>query len=47
MLTVQLKLVYWIGPIGALQFLVTALILFIRFWREPPAADDEATADAH
>lgn len=47
MLTVQLKLIYWIGPIGALQFLLTAIVQFIRFWREPLAADDEAAAGAH
>jgi TRAP-type C4-dicarboxylate transport system permease small subunit len=47
MITVQLKLVYWIGPIGAWQFLFTALVLFIRFCREPLAIDDEAAADAH
>ena len=28
MLTVQLKLIYWIGPVGALQFLLTAIVLF-------------------
>jgi TRAP-type C4-dicarboxylate transport system permease small subunit len=48
MLTVQLKLLYWIGPVGALQFLLTAIALLIRFWREPLAADDdEAAANAH
>jgi len=47
MLTVQLKLVYWIGPIGALQFLLTAIVQFIRFWHEPLADDDEAAVGAH
>ena len=47
MLTVQLKLIYWIGPVGALQFLFTAIVQLIRFWREPLAADDEAAARAH
>jgi TRAP-type C4-dicarboxylate transport system permease small subunit len=47
MLTIQLKLVYWIGPIGALQFLLTALVQFIRFCREPLADDDEVAAGAH
>ena len=46
MLIVQLKYLYWIGPLGALQFLLTAIVLLIRFWRDPTAADDEATADA-
>jgi len=47
MLIVQLKYVYWIGPLGAFQFLLTAIALLIRFWREPLAADDEVAADAH
>ena len=47
MLTVQLKYVYWIGPIGALQFLLTAIVLLIRFWREPLAADDEVPPMPH
>ena len=42
MITVQLKFIYWIGPIGALQFLLTALVLFLRFWSDPLAANDEA-----
>jgi TRAP-type C4-dicarboxylate transport system permease small subunit len=46
MLTVQLKLVYWIGPVGALQFLLTAIVLLLRFWREPLPADTEG-ANAH
>ena len=48
MITVQLKLVYWIGPIGALQFLLTAIVLFIRFWIDPPLSDGaEPAAHAH
>jgi hypothetical protein len=48
MLTVHLRLVYWIGPIGALQFLLTAIVLFIRFWREPlPMSDDKPAAGGH
>jgi TRAP-type C4-dicarboxylate transport system permease small subunit len=48
MITVQLKLIYWIGPIGALQFLVTAVVLLIRFWQEPlPVEDDRPAAGAH
>lgn len=41
MITVQLKFIYWIGPIGALQFLLTALVQFIRFWSDQLAANDE------
>ena len=39
MLTVQLKYVYWIGPVGAFQFLLTAIVLLIRFSEQPLAAD--------
>jgi TRAP-type C4-dicarboxylate transport system permease small subunit len=36
---VKLKYLYWIGPIGLLQFLLTALVQFVRCWqdRRPPA----------
>lgn len=37
MLTVNLKYVYWIGPIGALQFLLTALVDILRFIQTPQA----------
>ena len=47
MLIVQLKYVYWIGPVGAFQFLLTASVLLLRFWREPLAANDEVATDAH
>jgi TRAP-type C4-dicarboxylate transport system permease small subunit len=46
MIEVRLTLIYWIGPIGALQFLLTAIVLLARFWREPLAANDEAAAGA-
>ena len=46
MLIVQLKYLYWIGPLGAAQFLLTAIVQLIRFWRDPLAADDVAVADA-
>ncbi len=46
MLIVQLKYLYWIGPLGALQFLLTAVVLLIRFWRDPLRNDDAvASAD--
>jgi TRAP-type C4-dicarboxylate transport system permease small subunit len=38
MITVPLKYVYWIGPVGAFQFLLTAAVLLIRFYEEPPTA---------
>lgn len=34
-LLVQLKYIYWIGPLGALQLLLTAAVLLVRFCREP------------
>lgn len=46
MLIVQLKYIYWIGPVGAFQFLLTAIVLLVRFCREPLTADDEVAADA-
>jgi TRAP-type C4-dicarboxylate transport system permease small subunit len=45
MLIVQLKYLYWIGPLGALQFLLTAVVQLIRFWRDP-LMDDQAVAIA-
>jgi hypothetical protein len=45
MLIVQLKYLYWIGPLGALQFLLTAVVQLIRFWRDP-LTDDAAVASA-
>jgi TRAP-type C4-dicarboxylate transport system permease small subunit len=47
MLIVQLKYVYWIGPLGAAQFLLTSIVLLIRFWRDPLKTDvDMAMVDA-
>ena len=36
---VKLKYLYWIGPIGILQFLLTAFVQFVRCWqdRAPPS----------
>ena len=36
---VKLKYLYWIGPIGVLQFLLTAFVQLVRCWqdRTPPA----------
>jgi TRAP-type C4-dicarboxylate transport system permease small subunit len=48
MIIVQLKLIYWIGPIGALQFLLTAAVLLLRFWHEPLAPEgDKPVVAAH
>jgi TRAP-type C4-dicarboxylate transport system permease small subunit len=46
MIEVPLTWVYWVGPVGALQFLLTAIVLIARFWREPLPAGDEAAVDA-
>jgi TRAP-type C4-dicarboxylate transport system permease small subunit len=42
---VKLKYLYWIGPIGLLQFLLTALVQLIRCWqgRAPPASAEPLT----
>jgi len=34
---VKLKYLYWIGPVGVLQFLLTALVQFVRCWQERAA----------
>jgi hypothetical protein len=31
MTTIYLKYVYWIGPVGALEFLLTAIVDIVRF----------------
>jgi hypothetical protein len=46
MLIVELKYLYWIGPLGALQFLLTSIVLLIRFWRNPLTDDEPAMVDA-
>ncbi|MCC2098975.1 MAG: TRAP transporter small permease subunit [Hyphomicrobiales bacterium] len=45
MITVPLKYVYWIGPVGAAQFLLTAIVLFLRFLIDP-LPDEEAGSAA-
>jgi len=30
--TMQLKYIYWIGPVGAFEFILTALVLLARSW---------------
>jgi TRAP-type C4-dicarboxylate transport system permease small subunit len=41
----KLKYLYWIGPIGTLQFLLTGCVALARAWSAPPAATADA-ADA-
>lgn len=38
-LPIRLALVYWIGPVGALQFLITATVLLVRFCKESFSPD--------
>jgi TRAP-type C4-dicarboxylate transport system permease small subunit len=45
MITVQLKYVYWIGPLGSFEFLLTAAVLFVRFWQQPMTAIEGAPAN--
>ena len=40
---VKLKYLYWIGPIGTLQFLLTGCVRLVRVWSEPRG---DATSDA-
>ena len=41
---IRLKYVYWIGPVGTLQFLLTGCVQLLRAWSDPtPPAE---TADA-
>src|SRR4029079_452159 len=41
MLIVQLKYLYWIRPPCAAEFLLTSIVLLIRFWRDPLKTDDD------
>ena len=44
---IKLKYVYWIGPVGTLQFLLTGCVQLVRVWSQPPAATaDTANAAA-
>ena len=48
MITVPLKYVHWIGPVGAAQFLLTAIVQVVRFWIEPlPDAEAGRAAMSH
>ncbi len=44
MVTIPLKYVYWIGPVGAFEFLLTAIALFGRFWVDPLPEEEAGTA---
>jgi TRAP-type C4-dicarboxylate transport system permease small subunit len=43
-LPIRLALVYWIGPVGVLQFLITAIVLLVRFCQEPFSPDSAPAA---
>jgi TRAP-type C4-dicarboxylate transport system permease small subunit len=42
---IKLKYVYWIGPIGTLQFLLTGCVRLLRAWSEPATQAANAAAD--
>ena len=44
MITIPLKYVYWIGPVGAAQFLLTALVQLMRFYIDPLREEETGTA---
>jgi TRAP-type C4-dicarboxylate transport system permease small subunit len=44
-ISVKLKYIYWIGPIGTLQFLLTGCVRLVRVWCEPAAATSDAVAN--
>jgi TRAP-type C4-dicarboxylate transport system permease small subunit len=35
-ISIRLKYIYWIGPVGTLQFLLTGCVLLLRFWSTAP-----------
>lgn len=48
MLTVPLKYIYWIGPVGAAQFLLTAVVDLLRFAQlRPEEISQVAAATGH
>jgi TRAP-type C4-dicarboxylate transport system permease small subunit len=44
---IRLKYVYWIGPVGTLQFLLTGCVQTLRSWSDPvtPAAGADAVTE--
>jgi TRAP-type C4-dicarboxylate transport system permease small subunit len=44
---VPLKTIYWIGPVGAFEFVLTAIVLLLRAWRKPPATAGERALAGH
>lgn len=43
---VKLKYLYWIGPVGTLQFLLTGCVGLARTWSEPAASDGPSAGAA-
>jgi TRAP-type C4-dicarboxylate transport system permease small subunit len=41
---VKLKYVYWIGPIGVLQFVLTAFVQLVRCWQERTPRENATAA---
>ena len=35
-IAIKLKHLYWIGPVGTLQFLLTGCVRLVQIWTEPP-----------
>ena len=44
---VPLKYVYWIGPVGTFEFVLTAIVLLLRAWLEPPSPVGERALAGH
>jgi TRAP-type C4-dicarboxylate transport system permease small subunit len=47
MVMVPLAQIYWIGPVGAVMFLIVALLQFLRFALSPQGQRDGAPSGAH
>jgi TRAP-type C4-dicarboxylate transport system permease small subunit len=43
-ISIKLKHLYWIGPVGTLQFLLTGCVRLVRTWTEPSAVAADAAA---
>jgi TRAP-type C4-dicarboxylate transport system permease small subunit len=43
---IKLKHLYWIGPVGALQFLLTGCVRLARIWTQPPTATADTAGAA-
>jgi hypothetical protein len=42
---IKLKYLYWIGPIGTLQFLLTGCVRLVRVWSAPSETTSDAVAN--